>query len=452
MGISVGGLVSGIDTDSLVAGLVAAYGTPKTVMESQLADLQEEQDAFAGLDTRLTTLRTSLEKVSTTDSFEAYTATSADDSYVGVTASTGAIAGRYSVKVNQLATSASQLSQGFASKTTDGALGTGTFALTYGSTTTNITVDSTTSLSDLADAINDQADGVSAYVMNTGDATTPYRLVLTGDDTGAANTISVDTSAMSGGTAPAFTEVSAAEDAEVEINGITITDSDNTIDQAIPGLSFTAEALTSTAVNVDVSLDTTAMADKIKAVVDAYNSVMSYVGVKSSYNADADIKGPFVGQGLVSTITDSLSSMITAQYGSNAVNALSQMGISTEKDGSLTFDTTAFSEAFAANPDDVIALFTDETTSFTATFDAALKSLTEGEYSPLEARGDSLQDDIDTTSDRIDTLTANLTKYEERLKKQFSKMEILMSQAQTAQSALSALFSDTSNSSSSSSN
>ena len=235
----------------------------------------------------------------------------------------------------------------------------------------------------------------------------------------------------------------------MESNGITITDSDNTIDEAIPGLAFTAEAVTTSAVNVDVELDSTAMADKVQAVVDAYNAVMSYVGTKSAYDAEEDIKGPFVGQGLVSTITDSLSSMITAQYGTSTLTALSQMGISTEKDGSLTFDTAAFAEAFAENPDDVIALFTDETSGFTAQFDTRLEELTEGEYSPLEARNDSLQDEIDSTSDRIDTLTENLTKYEERLKKQFTKMEILMSQAQTAQSALSALFSDTSSSSSS---
>lgn len=450
MGISVGGLVSGIDTDSLIAGLVAAYGTPKTVMESQLQDLESEQEAFAGLDNRLTSLRTALEAVATADEFEAYTATSADDAFVGVTASTGAIPGRYAVEVNQLATSASQLSQGFASKSTDGALGTGTFALTYGSTTTNITIDGTMSLSDLANAINDEVDGVNAYVMNTGDAATPYRLVLTGEDTGAANDISVDTSGLSGGTAPTFTEVSAAADAEVVINGITVTDSDNTIDAAIPGLSFTAEAVTTSAVNVDVELDATAMAEKVKSVVDAYNAVMSYVSTKSVYNTDEDIRGPFVGQGLVSSITSSLSAMVTAQYGSGGLTALSQMGISTEKDGTLTFDTEAFTEAFGENPDDVLALFTDETTGFSGQFDAMLEQLTEGEFSPLDARADSLQDDIDSTTDRIAALEENLTKYEERMKKQFAKMEILMSEAQTAQSALSALFMDTSSSSSNS--
>lgn len=450
MGISVGGLVSGIDTDSLIAGLVAAYGTPKTVMESQLQDLESEQEAFAGLDNRLTSLRTALETVATADEFEVYTATSADDSFVGVSASTGAIPGRYSVEVNHLATSASQLSQGYASKSADGALGTGTFALTYGSTTTNITIDGTMSLSDLANAINEQADGVNAYVMNTGDAATPYRLVLTGEDTGAANGISVDTSALSGGTAPSFTEVSAAADAEVVINGITVTDSDNTIDAAIPGLSFTAEAVTTSAVNVDVELDSDAMAEKVKSVVDAYNAVMSYVSTKSVYNTDEDIRGPFVGQGLVSSITSSLSAMVTAQYGSGSLTALSQMGISTEKDGTLTFDTEAFTEAFGENPDDVLALFTDETTGFTGQFDAMLEQLTEGEYSPLEARAEALQDDIDSTTDRVAALEENLSKYEERMKKQFAKMEILMSEAQTAQSALSALFMDTSNSSSSS--
>jgi flagellar hook-associated protein 2 len=445
--LAVGGLVSGIDTNSLISGLVSAYSVPKTLMKSQLDDMKTEKEAFAGLNTRLKTLQTSLEDVSSSTNFLAYSASSSS-SAVAATASAGVAPGAYTVKVNRLATRETEVSDGFASKSAAGVLGSGTFSLTYGSTTTDIAVDDTMSLDDLVTAINDQADGVTAYLMNTGDATSPYRLVVTGDDTGADSKISFDTSTLTG-TAPTFTEVATADDAEAVINGVTVYDGDNALDGVIPGLSFTASATGSATVQVEP--DTTAMGDKLKAVVDAYNDVRSFIDVKSAFDADASIKGPFVADGLVATITNQLGSLISSSFsGFGNYKSLSQLGISTQQDGSLEFDADAFTTAYKESPDDVLDLVTKSKTGFAAQLDTLITHLTEDDGS-LDSRNSSLTSSIDTMDSRISDFEDRASAYEDRLRAQFAAMEVALGKISASTSALSALFSSSSSSNSSSS-
>jgi flagellar hook-associated protein 2 len=446
--LSVGGLVSGIDTNSLVAGLVAAYSTPKTLMESQLEELESEQEAFAGLSTRLSTLQDALADISDSSSFVSYTATSSSASVVSAEAADGAAAGSYTVQVTQLATRETEVSQGFASKDTAGVLGEGTFSLTYGGTTTDIAVDTSMSLEDLVTAINEQVDGVSAYLMNTGDATNPFRLVVAGQDTGADNAISFDASTLTG-TQPTFTEVSTAEDASAVINGVTVYDSDNELDDIIPGMSFSISAVGSSTVQVEA--DTETMSTRLAAVATAYNDVRSFINTKSAFDADLEIKGPFVSDSLVAGIENKLSSIITASFsGFGGIESLSQLGFSTQQDGSLEFDSEVFNEIYASSPDDVLNMLTNDTTGFAAKMDTLISSLTE-EDGTVDTRGESLEDAIETMEERISEFEENATAYEERLKKQFTSMELALAQISASTSALSALFADTNSDSDSSS-
>lgn len=444
--LSVGGLVSGIDTNALISGLVAAYSTPKTLMESQLDDLETEQEAFAGLSTRLTALQDALEDVKSPSAFLDYSATSSSSSVVGAEASSGVSAGTYTVQVTQLAARETEVSQGFASKDTAGVLGNGTFSLTYGGTTTDIAVDDSMTLEDLVTAINDQADGVSAYLMNTGDATTPYRLVVTGDDTGATNTLSFDTSTLTG-TAPSFTEVASAKNAEATINGVAVSDADNVLDAAVPGLSLTATALGSATVQVEA--DTTAMGEKLSAIVSAYNDVRSYIDLKSAFDADVGIKGPFVADSLTASVENQISSLISSTFsGFGSLQSLSQLGIATQQDGSLEFDQEIFDKAYQASPDDVLDMITKADTGFAAEMDALITTLTQDNGS-LDSRDSSLSDAIETMEERISNFEDSASAYEERLRAQFTAMEVALGKISAATSALTALFADTTDDSSS---
>jgi len=247
MGNAIGGLASGIDTGAIVDALVAASAKTRAVMTTQQEAMSKRESAYGTLSSRLKSLSESFSALDTPTELRSVTGKSKDETALGVTVGGTAVVGRFQVKVKQLASASMSVSSGVTTRDT-GVLATGTLGITVGTTTTNVTIDSTTdSLDDLAEAINDQVDGVTAYVMETGDATTPYRLVVAGQDTGVSNAVSLDTSGLDSATGelPSFTEATAAADAQIEVNGVLVTDNANDIESAIQGVTFHANEVTS---------------------------------------------------------------------------------------------------------------------------------------------------------------------------------------------------------------
>jgi flagellar hook-associated protein 2 len=444
MGIAVDGIVSGLDTTSIIEGLVAAASAPQEVMEGKLEDLEEEQEAVAGLTNRLQTLYDKLQELDSVSEFASLAGTSSDESAVTVGVEGNGVAGRYAIQVNQLAAATTLVSDAFADANSTGVVAEGTLSVTVGSTTTSITIDSTnSSLSDLVAAINDQVDGVTAYIMNTGDATAPYRLVLTGEQTGADNAISLDTSGLTGaGTIPTFTETSTAQDASVTIDGITVTDDDNEIGDAVRGVTFTVSEVTTAAVTVTVAVDADAIVEKVQGFVDAYNDVVDYIATQRAYDVDADIKGPFVGDAMISTVLRQVQAMFSKTFtASSTYTSMSQLGFETQQDGSLEFDSDVFAEVLDAGYDDVVALFTDEDAGFNAAFQELIDGMTDDDTGSLAARADALTDQIEQQEERIADFEERMATYQERLQASFTQMEVALGKLKQSQSALEALLS-----------
>ena len=448
----IGGIVSGLDTESMISQLVSAAKGPKTVLENKQSDLADLQSSYEELSSRLTDLQSALEALDTSKEFRSLKGTSSSDA-VDVSVSGDGVSGAYSIQVNQLASSEMEVSSGFTDKSSSGVIGTGTLTITYGGTATDLTVTSSdTSLEDLVDLINSEVEGVTAYIMDTGDASAPYRLVLSGNDTGAANTIEIDASGLSGGSESfTFTEAVSAADSEVEINGVTVTDSDTTIDDVIQGVTFDLQDTTTTPATVKVGADIDGMIEKINTFVDAYNSVISYIGVESIYDEDSNTGGPFIGETTVSRLTANLRNAVSAEYSaSSVITALSQMGFATQQTGKLEIDTDALTNALQDNLDDVVAMFTDSSGFNTAIKDV-IDTYIDDTDGVISDRIDSLGNQIDDISEDIDAFDEKMTAYEERLRKSFTAMEIALGKLQSAQSALEALLPSTSKSNSSSS-
>lgn len=445
-----GGLASGIDTGALIKSLVAAASKPLTVIEDQRAATQDKKDAYDTLTSRLNALGTALQNLDTVSEFRSVTGTSADDSALGVTVGGDAVVGRFSVKVNALATASMSVSNGFSSRDAAGSFAQGTLGVTVGGVTTNVTIGSTeTNLDDVVTAINDQVEGVTAYVMDTGDATNPYRLVITGNDTGASNAVSIDTSGLdaSSGSVPTMTEVTAAADAELEVNGVTITSDSNQIDSAIQGVTFDAREVTTSAVTVSVGRDTESMVTKMQTVVTAYNSVISYINSQKVYNPDENIKGAFIGETQPTTVVQGLQSLIASQFTTTgSLTTLTSLGISTGKDGQISLDTDKLTDALNNHFEDAVSLFTTSTTGVAGKFDTLIDSYT-GDDGSVVGRSESLSTQLDAADKRIADFNDYLAKYQARLEKSFTAMELAMSKFETAKAALLALMPDTTTSS-----
>lgn len=254
-----GGLVTGIDTASLIASLVAANSATLDVIRAQKEVVSVRKDAYDTLASRLETLTTAIEDIDTSAEFRSVTGSSNNDDAVGITVEGDAIVGLISVEVSQLASNAMSVSEGVSSQTDAGTMAEGTWSFTVAGVTTEVTIGAdATSLDNLVTAINAEVDGVTAYVMNTGDATNPYRLVVAANSTGAANTLTIDTSGLDGGTGtvPTFTEVTAALDAELEVNGVSVTSATNEVSGVIQGVTINALDVTTTVATLTVARDT----------------------------------------------------------------------------------------------------------------------------------------------------------------------------------------------------
>ena len=208
---SISGVSSGLDTDSLIQKILDVGRKPITQYQTQQSTLQARLKAYQDSSTRLAALKDAASALSNPSFFQARTATSSDTTIANVVAETGAAQGEYAVTVQSVARAHQTISQTFTDVDTT-RVGSGSFTVTSGGKSTTITVDqSNNTLSGLRDAINRSGANVRASIVQDGDSS--YRLMLASKETGTANAITLSSS-LSGGTAPAFTDLQEAKDAK----------------------------------------------------------------------------------------------------------------------------------------------------------------------------------------------------------------------------------------------
>jgi flagellar hook-associated protein 2 len=234
--LSVQGLVSGLDTNKIIQGLLAIDQAKITAIDNKVSTLQTQQTAYKTLEARLLALQGQMTQLSRSQNgiFDSRTVQSSNEDLVTAAASSSAVPGVYHFRVNSLAAAQQIASQGFdsaASNVTDG-----TLQITVGSATKTITIDSTNdTLQGLADAINAADAGATAFVVNdgSGDGKEGNRLLLVANQAGTANKISiVNNLADSSGAAvkPIFdtAQIGAARNASLDTGTATATSNGGT--------------------------------------------------------------------------------------------------------------------------------------------------------------------------------------------------------------------------------
>jgi flagellar hook-associated protein 2 len=428
MAFGVGGIVSGMDTGAMVDAMVGVYSLPQRGLEQDVKETEKKKEAVAGIIKRLDTLDEAIEAIEDADDFKVYKADYEETSAFEVSTENGAIPGTYTIQVNTLATTELEISQGFDDKSSTDVIAEGTLTISYAGTETDVEIDGTnSSLTKLAELLN-EVDGISAYVLDTGASSDQYKLVVQGEDTGSDNTISFDTSGLTGaGTVPSFTEQRAAGDAEVEINGITVIDSDNSFSTAVPGLDIEVFQTTSSAENITVSLDDEKIEANVQEIFDAYNDVVKFVNQNQVYNSDLKIKGPLVGETTVQRVLRRMQTIVSTEYSTgDDINGLSLMGIKTGSDGTVSIESSEFGDALETYLDDVVAMFTADD-GFSAEMRTQVDTYTDSTDGTLESMKDSLESRINDLKDSVAAYDYRITRYEERLRAQFVSMEQLLS-------------------------
>lgn len=385
--ISIGGLISGIDTNGILDQLYQLAQAPILRLNSRKSSLQNRSVAWSQLEGRLLNLRTVSAQLASPATFAACLATTSKPDLVTASATTAAVPGSYVFTVEALAQTHQLASQGYAD-TGQTEVGSGTITITIGDgDPVVIDVDNYT-LAELREAINEAEAGVTAAIINDGGATTPYRLIITSRTSGTEGEIDLVPS-LTGGTPPAFSDLQVAQDASLKLGSgagaITITSSTNTIKDAISGVTLNLRlADPATSVTLTVAEDTAKIQNLVTDFVAAYNAMVEFFGDQFYYDPDSNASGVLFGDYRLQALQRYLGAAVTGQVAglSGGLRALAEVGITSATDGRLTLNSATLSSAVANQLDDVMRLFaaagkaTDSAVQYlTATADTAPSGL-----------------------------------------------------------------------------
>lgn len=387
------GINSGFDSAELIDNLVLLQRRPidltiakRDVDQAKLAVFQDLKNRLQIFKTTATNLNTDSKFLSTAGSFANNSSTD-NNSVVDISTTSQAIEGDFSLVVESLAKAGKVVSNGFSSLTST--IPHGTFEIMVGSTRTLIEVNSTNdTLDELRLAINNSGADVQASFLNDGDSTNPIRLIISGKSTGADNSISADLFQTNLGTGPlsssdlAFTSTQTAQDAIIQVDGISINKSSNTIDDVIQGTTLNLQ--TAGSGTVSLASNFTAIKENIDSFVQDYNDTINFLKELLSFDPDTNetgvLFGNFTVQNLQSTLRNSITSQVTGTTGT--FEFLSQIGITTEADGTLTVDDAELTDALEEDVNSVSELFASKgtTTSSNVTFVGFTSETVAGTY------------------------------------------------------------------------
>lgn len=367
-GFHVGGLASSLPTDDIIRELMAVERRPIDRLNTRKAEIAARQAAVQEMNTRLQALRDKAAALSTGNLFGGMKASSSETSVLTASGGAGAAGGVYQVTVTQLAQAHQVKSQGFAD-TDSTRVGTGTLTIQVGSgSTTTLTLDNTNNtLAGLRDAINAAKAGVSASIIDDGSGT-GKRLILSSGTTGqeGAITLSAD---LAGGTTPVFTDLQAAQNAEVTLGSgagaLTISKSSNTLTDVIPGATLSLQKVSSSPVTVTVQADVEGVVTGVREFVEQYNQFHEFVASQTKYDPTSKQGGILLGDFETQTISSDVINQITGVVSGlpAGMNSLTDLGVSLNGQGVLQLDETTLRAKLASDPTGVTRIFAAQGTA-----------------------------------------------------------------------------------------
>ena len=234
----------------------------------------------------------------------------------------------------------------------------------------------TDTLVTVRDKINTIA-GMTSTIVQGGTDTDPLFYLSVKSATGATNNFYADVTAI-GGTTPLdgadtsnldpvadgllgnyYSSLNVGQDANISIDGVTISSSTNVFDKAIPGVTITAVGTTDYPVTIKSETNTTALTTAISSLVVGYNQVIATMSAEMAYNSTDNTKsGGLANNAVARTLVEQLRSFTTQQIQGydNNIYTLADIGVKTNRDGTLTLDQAAFDTALTTKPDMVAAV------------------------------------------------------------------------------------------------
>ena len=455
MTIRLDGLQSGMDTTALIKSMIDAERLPFVRKQNEIYVNEDKIYAWSKIDTNVTTLNGKAVKLNTYSVWQQKKAsTPEDDGVLTSTATKDAANGTYNVSVANIAQEHRISSDDQGSTST--ALG---FSGDFTVGDQSVTVETTDTLSDIRDKINDAATSMDAekkvnatIIGNT--------LVLERDKTGATeieiseatgNTVLRDLGILTATESPAGTfqevknQLQEPKDLAATINGVAVTSTENTgIDTFMDGVTLNFKTAGDTTLTIESDKDT--IKDLIKEFITAYNDAMSVAEDASAVNLDkattgedgaVESLGLLQGDFLLSEIKSRTRRIMTTmdtnpQHMDQDYNTLQKIGIWTSgKENRLSIvDEEALDDALENHWDEVEDLFRD----YDSGIMRKMVEYTDALISPLEGqvvnRRTNLEKQNTTLQRQIDDFDARVPDIENEYYERFAKMETQLAEIQ----------------------
>jgi flagellar hook-associated protein 2 len=234
----------------------------------------------------------------------------------------------------------------------------GTFTANQDSTPQSVTVTAATTLSDLAAQLT-ALDGVTAEIVDKGDGSFSLSMV---SETGASNSLRLTSSSSelaAFDTTDGSNEVSAALNAQLRVNGISVERPSNVLDDIVAGAEITLRGVTSFDQSISVAKDTASAEASVEALISQINTLRNYIDTATARGMNGAEPGPLAGEPVIEAIKRDLVNFTTEPlngFGADPVY-LSEIGIQTELDGTLSLDSEKLMDVLDTEPEKFQALF-----------------------------------------------------------------------------------------------
>lgn len=423
LGVGSGNILSWDTIDKLKEADTKAMVKP---LETKIQDNLTKQKDLTAITTLLSTFKGSVSNLTGDNTYLKRDANATGSNSVSVSVSAGVAEQNMNLSVQQLASQDSFQSKTFGSRTESVFDTDVSFGISIDGKDYVINADSTTTLEQLAEKINEATEGkVQAKILNVG-GDEPFRMIIQSAQTGEANKIDFySIQSTTGGSATntsddstlkalgfyfdkatasngatdshgntimrltlkqpdklsedekknAGSQISTAQDAKFKYNGIDITRSSNTIDDLILGVNLTLNKVDKDGetTNVNITQSTEGIMEDIKAMVESYNSLMNNINEATKYDSETGLAGTFQGVREITSITTELNKIINGV--SKDGKSLADFGITLTKDGLLTLDSSILNDMINTKFDEFKNFFSSETkfTNVTAVGDKKIE-------------------------------------------------------------------------------
>lgn len=464
MATSVGGL-SNLDVGSIVTQLMAVERQPLQAIAKTLSGIQTRLSAFGKLQSQLSAFQDAAKALTRASTWAATKASSSSETAVRATAGSDAVAGNYSIVVDHLAQRQAVASAALSGS--DAVVGAGTLSIQLGTWNSaggtftadvdrpvvDVTLAAGSTLAQARDAINAADAGVTATLVDDGSGT---RLMIRSDDTGASNAFRITATGDAGVTdlafdpqAPGATGSSMTVEprsAQAIVDGLTITSASNTLEGVIQGVTIDLrKGDPATTIDVQVETDTDALKAAVNKFVSTWNELNATITSQTKYDAATKTAGTLQGNSTIVSVQRQLRGIMQATVNDVTLQRLSDAGVHTQRDGSLSLDSTKFAAALAT-PEKLAALFSATGTGpeyagdgIGRRFDRLLTSML-GVDGMITGATENLRDMQERTTDRQESFERRMTLVEERLRRQYTSLDAQLSQFGSASSLLTSRF------------